>query len=345
MLPWGKTNAISTTLTLIGSALLGISAAGITSANVQASESNGPTVVHLPSQTTCTVSVTSETAIETRNCDRLALDDAYTSAVIDETRREIRVRNNQAYGESTIIADVLLHGQGQRIGRSQPYLVHLVISKTGNSWHDRLSAYTLPGRGTPDDATIDAWTVIVEAPQKIILTPAKARAAIVAPSLSSRLSAAFAQANDIRTDHNRMPALEISVALGPISSRVARARLELPETIRQNPKQPLWPVLKREDWRFELESLSSLVPLDLIRHDLFLFGLSTHPLLKDVMRRGYRSGEKLTVGMRDGTGYVQLGQQSAPFPQAQQTAMTFLRDTYVGMVLADQGNLMESNKQ
>lgn len=333
-------NIVFSVSNLIGATLFGVAVMG--AAQVAASEWTGPVVTHLPSRAACATGVIPEAAIETRNCDRLALDDAQTSAVVDEARREIRIRNDRAYAESTIVADVLLHARGQWGGNARPYLVHLVVSKDSGGWHNRVSTYTVPGNGTPARAEIEDWTVVIEESRETVLTPAQARAAIVDPPFSSRLVGSFAQARDIRTDPAQPPALEISVALGPLKYKVARARLELPAAIRQNPRQPLWPALERDDWSFELESLSSLAPQDLVRHDLFLFGLDTHPLLKDVMRRGYRADEKLTVGRRDGAGYVSIGSQSAPFPQAPQTAMTFLRDTYVGMVLAAQGKLIET---
>jgi hypothetical protein len=321
--------------------LLGMAIMGNT--EVIAAELSGPLVTRLPDTTACTTGSESAAAIQPQGCDRLALDDAWTTAVIDEVRHEIRIRNDHAYSERSIVADVLLHARGIWGNKARPYLVHLVISKDAGGWHHRLNAYTVPGDGMPSRAEIEGWSVTIADGAPPLLSPELARSAIIEPSLSSRLVGSFAQARDIRSDPSQAPALEISISFGPLKYKVARARLELPGSLRQNPRQGLAPALQQEDWSFELESLSSLAPQDLIRHDLFLFGLNTHPLLQDVMRRGYRADEKLTVGVRDGAGYVRIGQQSSPFPAAQQTAMTFLRDTYVGMVLAAQGKLIDTH--
>ncbi len=304
-------------------------------------ELTGPLVRRLPGMAP-TLLMKAAASIETQDCNRLVLDDAHTTAVVDETRREIRIANNHAYAESAIVADVLLHAKGQWGTRSRPYLIHLVISKDSNGWHNRLSTYTVPGGGSPDRAEVDAWTVTIGDGKQVVLTPEQAQAQIVAPPLSSRLIDTFAQARDIRTAADPSPALDISLGIGPFKYTVASARLELPASLKADPKGNLDKALQEEDWHFEMAMLSSMTPKELIRHDLLLFGLDAHPLLQDVMRRGYRADEKLTVGVQNGAGFVRIGGHSAPFPAAQQTAVTFLRDTYVGMVLAAQAKLIES---
>ncbi len=301
--------------------------------DVLAAELTGPLIMRLP---------TTAGAQQAGVSNRLVLDDAQTTAVVDETRREIRIANNHAYGETVIVADVLLHAKGQWGTRSRPYLVHLVISKDSGGWHNRLSTYTVPGAGSPDRAEVDGWTVTIGDGKQVVLTPEQAQAQIVAPPLSSRLIDTFAQARDIRTAADPSPALDISLGIGPFKYTVASARLELPASLKADPKGNLDKALQEEDWHFEMAMLSSMTPKELIRHDLLLFGLDAHPLLQDVMRRGYRADEKLTVGVQNGAGFVRIGGQSAPFPAAQQTAVTFLRDTYVGMVLAAQAKLIES---
>lgn len=307
--------------------------------DVLASDLVGPVITRLPGKTSAPV-VRSDVSIETDGCNRLALDDAHTTAVVDAARREIRISNNHAYSESTIVADVLLHAKGQWGTRSRPYLIHLVVSKDSDGWHNRLSTYTVPGAGSPDKAEVDAWTVMLGEGKQVVLTPEQAQTQIVAPPLSARLIDTFAQVRDIRTETTQSPALEITLGLGPLKYKVAAARMELPASLKADPKRGLEKALQEEDWSFELAMLSSMTPKELIRHDLLLFGLEDHPLLQDVMKRGYRPDEKLTIGVRDGAGFVSIGERNAPFPAAQQTAVTFLRDTYVGMVLAAQGKLI-----
>jgi len=282
-------------------------------------------------------------SIETEGWNRLTLDDARTTAVVDEACREIRISNHHTYSESAIVADVLLHAKGLwGTNARKPYLIHLVVSKDSDGWNNRLSAYTPPGAGAPDRAEVDAWTVLVDDGRQVVLTPEQAQALVAKPPLSARLVDTFAQVRDVRTDSSQSPALDISIGLGPLKHKVAAAKLELPASLKKDPKRGLAAALQQEDWYFELAMLSSMTPKELIRHDLFLFGLDDHPLLEEVMKRGYRSDEKLTVGVQDGAGYVRIGERKAPFAAAQQTALTFLRDTYVGMVLAAQGKLIET---
>lgn len=313
--------------------LLGLGVGLMANLDVSAAELTGPLIMRLP-----TAAGTQQAGVS----NRLVIDDAHTMASVDEARREIRIANNHAYGENAIVADVLLHAKGQWGTRSRPYLIHLVISKDSNGWHNRLSTYTVPGAGSPDGAEVDGWTVMIGQEKQVVLTPDQAQAQIVAPPFSSRLIDTFAQVRDIRTAADPSPALDISLGIGPFKYTVAAARLELPLSLKTDPKRNLDKALQEEDWHFEMAMLSSMTPKELIRHDLLLFGLDTHPLFLDVMRRGYRTDEKLTVGVQNGAGFVRIGAQNAPFPAAQQTVMTFLHDTYVGMVLAAQGKLIES---
>ena len=308
----------------------------------QAGELSGPIVTRLPAAFACGESDDLAAAFERRACDRLALDDAQTTAEIDSVRREIRIRNTSRYAKRTIVADVLLHARARVGEHDRPYLIHLVLSKDGERWHRRLSTYAVPGEGLPQKVESEDWTVLIDEGGEVVLTPALARRVITDPPLSARLTTTFAHVRDIRSDTTQAPALEISLTLGPLKYNIARARLDLPSTLRHNSKQPLGSALQSGDWSFELASSSGLAPRDLVRHDLFLFGLDEQPLLKEIMRRGYKSTEKLTVGMQDGTGYVRIGQSSAAFPLAQQTLMTFMRDTYVGMVLAAQAGLLDN---
>lgn len=324
----------------VGATLLGAAL----SYGTNAAELTGPVVTRLPAAVACAVDDALQTAFDNRACDRLALDDVQTRAVVDESKREIRISNEKTYAKSTIVADVLLHARGRVSDGARPYLLHLVLSKDGKNWHRRLSTYTVPGDGVPQKAELEDWTVVVEgeAATDIVLTPAIARGVMTDPPLSARLTTAIAQVRDIRSDKTQPPALEIALTLGPLKYNIARARLDLPATLRQDNKQPLGAALRSGDWSFELASSSGLTPRDLVRHDLFLFGLDGQPLFKEIMRRGYKSSEKLTVGMKDGAGYVRVGKSSVAFPMAQQTLMTFMRDTYVGMVLAAQAGLLDN---
>lgn len=266
-------------------------------------------------------------------CNRLALDDASTTATVDEARREIRINNTTDYSEETVVADVLLHATAQVASAAQPYLIHLVISKTGKRWKHRLSTYSVMRKSGQAPFDFEQWTVYAGSEQKPLMSPGLVTKALGPRSLKTKAKDFFVQAVDLRKPSDPMPAVELSLGVGPLSFRMTRAHYAPPPSLREGREGSLVDALSQEDWFFDFQTLSSLVPLSLIRHDLFLFGLDRHPMLQDAMKAGFRGDERLRVGIKNGQGFVQLDERVEPYDQAAQTALVFLRDTYLGMLL------------
>lgn len=301
-------------------------------ATAASTDVTGPVVMRLPTPTACTTS--------TLACNRLALDDAHTRAQVDEGKREIRILNAASYEDEVIVADVLLHARRSAVD-AQPYLVHLVVSKKGDSWKHRLSPYAPDKKRRDGPFEFENWTVFLGQSDKPLLSPSLVQKALGRRSLTARAKDFFVRATDLRKQPGESPAVELGLRIGPLNFGFTRARFEPPQAVRQGGANvDLATALSKEDWYFDFQSLSSLVPAYLIRHDLFLFGLDTHPLMAQAMKAGYRGTERLRVGVKDGAGFVQLDDHVEPYAQATQTALVFLRDTYLGMLLRGQAATM-----
>jgi hypothetical protein len=307
---------------------------GCTMGHAASTDRTGPLVSQLPSNANCQ---TNKLA-----CNRLALDDENTTASIDEARREIRIANTTDYTEETVVADVLLHATARVSAAPQPYLIHLVISKKGTQWKHRLSTYSVMRKSGQEPFDFERWTVYAGEDKKPLLSPGLVNKALGPRSLKTRAKDFFVQAVDLRQPSQPMPAVELSLGVGPLSFRMTRAHYAPPPSVREGRAENLLDALSQEDWFFDFQTLSSLVPLSLIRHDLFLFGLDRHPMLQDAMKAGFRGDERLKVGIKDGHGFVQLDERVEPYDQAAQTALVFLRDTYLGMLLNAQAAALTS---
>lgn len=292
----------------------------------------GPVVMQLPASTSCQVQVLA--------CNRLALDDARTTARIDEKRREIRISNAETYADETIVADVLLHASARVAKGAQPYLVHLVVSKKGTRWKHRLSTYAVTKKGGAEPFEFESWKVFVGGEEKAWLSPALVKQALGPRSFTDKAKDFFVRATDLRKKAGEPPAIELSLGIGPLRFGMTRAHYVPPRSMMEGHGDNLAAVLSKEDWSFDFQTLSSLVPTYLIRHDLFLFGLDKHPLLQDAIKAGFRGNERLKVGVKNGAGFVQLDDRVEPYDQAAQTAQVFLRDTYLGMLLNAQAAAM-----
>lgn len=292
----------------------------------------GPVVMQLPASMSCQAQVLA--------CNRLALDDARTTAKIDEKRREIRISNAATYADETIVADVLLHASARVAKGSQPYLVHLVVSKKGTRWKHRLSTYAVTKKGGAEPFEFETWKVFVGGDEQAWLTPSLVKQALGPRSFTDKAKDFFVRATDLRKQAGESPAIELGLGIGPLRFGMTRAHYVPPRSVMEGHGADLAAVLAKEDWSFDFQTLSSLVPLYLIRHDLFLFGLDKHPLLQDAIKAGFRGNERLKVGVKNGAGYVQLDDRVEPYEQASQTALVFLRDTYLGMLLNAQAASM-----
>lgn len=295
----------------------------------------GPLVSQLPSTANC--------LMHQLACNRLALDDSNTTASVDEDRREIRIANATDYSEETVVADVLLHATAHVGAAPRPYLIHLVISKKGANWKHRLSTYSVMRKSGQEPFDFERWTVYAGEEKKPLLSPGLVNKALGPRSLKTKAKDFFVQAVDLRKPAEPMPAVELSLGVGPLSFRMTRAHYAPPASVREGRAGPLIEALSQEDWSFDFQTLSSLVPLSLIRHDLFLFGLDRHPMLQDAMKAGFRGDERLRVGIKNGQGFVQLDERVEPYEQAAQTALVFLRDTYLGMLLNAQAAALPSS--
>jgi hypothetical protein len=297
----------------------------------------GPVVTQLPAPTACAANILA--------CNRLALDDARTTAQVDDKRHEIHIHNTASYDKEAIVADVLLHAEGPAANGAKPYLVHLVISKKGEGWRHRLSPYAVDKGTAKGPFEFDKWTVFVGDDKQPLMAPNLVQQALGKRSLAKRATDFFVRATDLRKQSGESPAVELGLRMGPLNFGFTRARFEPPLSLRQaGANGDLAAALAKEDWSVDFESLSSLVPNHLVRHDLFLFGLDQHPLMAQAMKAGYQGTERLRVGVKSGAGFVQLNDRIEPYPQAAQTATVFLRDTYLGMLLRAQAASMPATQ-
>jgi hypothetical protein len=291
----------------------------------------GPLVQLLPGLGDCESSVLS--------CNRLALEDAHTKAELDVQRREIKIANTHTYAANAIIADVLIHATTHHAQGRSPHLIHLVVSKKQDKIKVRLSPYGLPKQPKPLDAELDGWTVWVNNESEPVLSPAMGREALLKPGIGQKTKDFFVQAKELALQADGALGLELGLQVGPLRYRLTRTRFESPASWRLQPPTDLLAALQTHDWRIEFQSLSRLVPEELIRHDLFLFGIERLPLVQQAMQQGYKGTELLSFGAQQGKGYVQLGSTQEPFADASQAAALFLRDTYVGLLLMRQWHL------
>ena len=267
-------------------------------------------------------------------CNRIALDDTDTRATLDRASHTIRFTNTRRYGDKTVVADVLLQGTGQaRGGQRVPLTFHALLSRNGDQWSISSHAHA-PVAGTFTDIRIDPYRVSVHDAkgERVLLTPATIDKTVASPSLAARLAKAFVHMDDNRANAGGSPDITVTLGLGRVAVPVVRAKFDVaPDAAGAKPA--VSDALRGGNWSFELQALSSRIPHDVIRRELFLYGLDTFPVVQPLMQKAWPAHATLRVGAVNGKGYVGYGDQQQEFAGADDAARAFLQGSFVGLAL------------
>lgn len=280
----------------------------------------------------------------TGECNRVALDDNGTRATLDSAAHTIRFTNTRRYADKTVVGDVLLQGSGQaRGGQRVPLTFHALLSRAGDQWSISNHAHA-PVAGTFTNIRIDPYRVIVHdgKGERVLLTPAKIDQALASPSLAARLAKAFVQMDDNRANAGASPDITVALGLGRMAVPVVRATFDVPLDA-AGTRPTVSDALRAGHWSFELQALSGRIPHDVIRRELFLYGLDSLPAVQPLMQQAWPAQATLRVGAADGKGYVRYGDQQQDFAGAEDAARAFLQGSFVGLALGWQQHAQAVN--
>lgn len=264
-------------------------------------------------------------------CNRVALDDADTRATLDAPAHVIRFSNPRAYAAKAIVADVLLQGSGRGAdGRRVPLNFHLVLSKSGTGWSMNSHAHA-PVRGEFTDVAVDAWRIEAGDPRAggLVVTPQAIRDTLARPGLMARVASDLVEVSDNRSAAHPAPDMTVRLGIGAAALPVMRASLQGDPVGGDG----LAAMLRRGTWTLTLHALSGHLPQDVVRRELFLFGMGGQPALRPLAERGFRADESLVVGAVAGKGYLRFGDRRQDFPAAATTGLAFMQQSFIGLVL------------
>lgn len=325
IIPWKLQMAIRPTSRTLATALFLCA-----SAHAAAASYTGRGVFNFESHSGCPLG---DATAGGQACDRLALADPDTRATVDTEAHAIRFDNARAYASDTPVGDVLLQGSGvDAHGARVPLSLHLKLSRDGAKWKTSMHAHA-PVRGDFTDIQLDPYRVTVNGPkgEETVLTPERAVDVLAKPSLTARIAQGLVQ---VRVAGQRADAADIIVSLGvgKVAKQLARVRFQsqlggeadIPARIAQG------------NWSLDMQALSGHIPRRAVQGDLFLFGLENETLLQPLREHGFAKNDALTVGARDGQGYLRYNGIQQAFPQAARVARLFMEDSFLGLILTRQ---------
>lgn len=266
-------------------------------------------------------------------CQHIALQDPATQAHIIQEKQKIILYNKQSYKKKTLLADLFIPAQGiSQDGQTVPLMLHVKLSKKGQVWSVKSHSHA-PVKGKFHDIKLSNWDIILntEGGDKIVIDQATAIKVLSDPTLAAKMVNQLVQVKENQLDKQAgISDITVSLGIGGMAKSVMRSRFE---SVSIKEKQSLAEVLQQGTWSIEMQSLTRMLPVSLIRHELFLYGLDNVPLLHELYQNGMEKGNKLIIGAQAGKGYIRYNGQQIDFPPAAQSAIRYMDISFIGLIL------------
>jgi hypothetical protein len=284
--------------------------------------------------------------------NRLALDSDDTRVIIDRDGGRITVYNPHHYDQKTIVADLTFLAEGRtRSGKATAFELHLKVFKKG----DRFSTDFHRHMRTQESlvsADFEPFEVVAtDGEQDLVLTDEDtSRKLCVGPSLGLLLIKSMMAMRDNLDGVNQDPSqpgyrlADLSMGFGPnrFAWMMVRAKLEslrddCSELVRaaSTGAASIPDMLYEGAWQLSLTVYTTFMMPEVVKRDLFLFGLDDHPLLADVRERGLEKGQTLAFRFEQGTGEVGVDGHFEELPDAMEIARAYLEFHMLGGLLLE----------
>jgi hypothetical protein len=292
--------------------------------------------------------------------NRLALDGGgETEVTVDRAAARITVHDAHRYARRAVVCDLAFLAEGITVtGGRTPLCVHLKIMKSADRFSFDLHRH-LRTQEPLVAIEIEPFEVVVSdgVRTRVVLDGRRVERLARRPSLALRLLKSIMTMRDNRGEArgaesapddqstverapDDQPIADLSLGFGALGLRwmMARARLTSPSArdtalFRTGSIAEL---LAGGAWKLTLTALSRHWLPEVVKRDLFLFGLDDLPLLDGVRAHGLRKGQSLQFGFECGRGEVVLGEQRAPLPGALDVARAYLEFHMLGGLLCEQ---------
>jgi hypothetical protein len=279
--------------------------------------------------------------------NRLVMDDTETEVTIDRASGRITVRDDRAYAEKTVVADLMFLADGYSAsGERLPFAIHLKVQKTGHRYSVDLHRH-LRNQTPMVRADYEPFEVIAtdRGRSEVLLDRHRTDELITKPSLALRVVKALMAMRDHTVGATQDPAqpgyrvADLSVGFGALGLEYMLVRAQLVSLDAANApliRSGSVPEMLREGaWEMKLTALSEKWLPEILQRDLFLYGLDDVPLLREVRERGLRKGQTLAFRFSKGQGELVLDTQTAPLPGALDVARTYVEFHMLGGLLAE----------
>lgn len=279
--------------------------------------------------------------------NRLALENDDSQVTIDRDAARITIFNEHRYPHKTLVADLLFLATGTTVkGERTPFALHLEVFKTGDTlsldFHRHLRVQDrLVG------AVFEPFEVVVTdgATEQVVYNRQRALDLVCNPPLTHLVIKALMAmrdnlhgvTQDPRTPGFRVADLSMGFGREPLSWMMVRACLASLSGTNAAllERGSLADMLHDGAWELSLTAFTERYLDEVVKRDLFLFGLEDVPLLRRVRARGLARGQSMSFRFQGGSGEIVLGTETAPLPNALDVARDYLEFHMLGGLLAE----------
>ncbi len=261
---------------------------------------------------------------------------------VDLARNHVRIKDDRAYDAMTVLADLTFLADGvTRDGRRLPFALHLKVGKQGREVSLDFHRHLRTGDKLVD-ADLEVYDVDVDDGATVtrVLDRAKAIALITHPPFKHKLIKALMAMHAKRLPRPgagagfTMADLTMGFGLSRLGMMLVRAELTslvTPATLRGLTMPQL---LERGGFEVKITALSDRWLPEVIKRDLYLFGLDHVPLLAPLRDRGLTKDQTFGFRVDGARTEVTLDGQVAPLEGARDVARAYLEFHMLGGLLA-----------
>jgi hypothetical protein len=280
--------------------------------------------------------------------NRLALDDNHSLVTWDSAGRKLVLRNTRSYSEETQVGGILLLGTGTTAkGKQVPVGVHLSISKEKNAFVTSIHAHVSVREKIKQGSFLGLQVVLDNGIKRTVaLTKTRGLQALRKPFADSTLALIIGlkgvdnlegQKIDFTKPGARLADGSVGIGHGFLSKLVLQAQMVSLDGSKPLAAGENWANLfNTGGYQLRLTALSSLLPSDVWKRNLFLLGLEGIPILKNLEKNGLEDGQTLTFTFRSGAGTIGLDTKSHPVPDAAEAVRRYLEFDFVGGIICHQ---------
>lgn len=280
--------------------------------------------------------------------NRLALDNADSTVTLDREAGRITVDNRVSYADKAVIADLAFLAEGVHPGGDRsPFAIHLKIFKTGDKVSVDLHRH-LRSQAEMVDVEVEPFEVIVTGGrrQQVVLDQKAIDRLCKKPGLALRLVKSLMAMRDnlegVRQDPETPGFKVADLSLGFGTRRLAwmMCRAELVSLSADNAElirgAPVTEMLRDGAWELKLSIHTDRYLPDVVKRDLFLFGLDEQPLLAGARERGLRKGQTMSFRFERGQGALGVDGEIEPMAGALDVARDYIEFHMLGGLLAEE---------